>query len=62
MFIHIPSDAPGFLRDQSLVTSGLVPRSVSREPIRCTALWALFNALMFLRGSHRYPHSLVFVK
>ncbi|MDR0631576.1 MAG: hypothetical protein LBF66_03355 [Holosporales bacterium] len=32
--IHIPSDAPGFLRDQSLVTSGLVPRSVSREPYR----------------------------
>ncbi|MDR0631161.1 MAG: hypothetical protein LBF66_01145 [Holosporales bacterium] len=31
--IHIPSDAPGFLRDQSLVTSGLVPRSVSREAL-----------------------------
>ncbi|MDR0631581.1 MAG: hypothetical protein LBF66_03380 [Holosporales bacterium] len=30
--IHIPSDVPGFLRAQSLVTSGLVPRSVSREP------------------------------
>ncbi|MDR0631333.1 MAG: UDP-N-acetylmuramate--L-alanine ligase [Holosporales bacterium] len=29
---HIPSDEPGFLRDQSLVTSGLVPRSVSRDP------------------------------
>ncbi|MDR0631353.1 MAG: hypothetical protein LBF66_02155 [Holosporales bacterium] len=32
--IHIPSDAPGFLRDQNLVTSGLVPRNVSREPAR----------------------------
>ncbi|MDR0631544.1 MAG: translocation/assembly module TamB [Holosporales bacterium] len=32
--IHIPSDVPGFLRDQSIVTSGLVPRSVSREPAR----------------------------
>ncbi|MDR0631483.1 MAG: hypothetical protein LBF66_02865, partial [Holosporales bacterium] len=27
-----PSDAPGFLKAQGLVTSGLVPRSVSREP------------------------------
>ncbi|MDR0631073.1 MAG: hypothetical protein LBF66_00680 [Holosporales bacterium] len=32
MSIHIPSDDPGFLIDQSLVTSGLVPRSVSLEP------------------------------
>ncbi|MDR0631400.1 MAG: UDP-N-acetylmuramoyl-L-alanine--D-glutamate ligase [Holosporales bacterium] len=31
-FIHIPSDVPGFLGDQSPVTSGLVSRSVSREP------------------------------
>ncbi|MDR0631043.1 MAG: ribonuclease HII [Holosporales bacterium] len=30
--IHIPSDAPSFLRDQSFVASGLVPRRVSREP------------------------------
>ncbi|MDR0631308.1 MAG: hypothetical protein LBF66_01915 [Holosporales bacterium] len=30
--IHIPSDVPGLLRAQSLVTSGLVFRSVSREP------------------------------
>ncbi|MDR0631131.1 MAG: hypothetical protein LBF66_00990 [Holosporales bacterium] len=30
--IHIPSDAPGFLRDQSLATSGLVPQRFSREP------------------------------
>ncbi|MDR0631079.1 MAG: hypothetical protein LBF66_00710 [Holosporales bacterium] len=30
--MHIPSDVPGFLRAQSLVTSGFVPRSVSREP------------------------------
>jgi hypothetical protein len=34
---HIPSDAPGFFRDQSIVTSGLVPRSVSREPYSCLA-------------------------
>ncbi|MDR0631481.1 MAG: hypothetical protein LBF66_02855 [Holosporales bacterium] len=30
-YIHIPSDAPGFLIAQRLVTSGLVPRSVSQE-------------------------------
>ncbi|MDR0631522.1 MAG: hypothetical protein LBF66_03070 [Holosporales bacterium] len=32
--IHIPPDAPGFLRDQSLVSAGFVPRNVSREPYR----------------------------
>ncbi|MDR0631042.1 MAG: hypothetical protein LBF66_00490 [Holosporales bacterium] len=43
--IHIPPDASGLLRDQSLVTSGLVPRSVSRESYSCIAVQALCSLL-----------------
>ncbi|MDR0631330.1 MAG: hypothetical protein LBF66_02035 [Holosporales bacterium] len=50
--IHIPSDSSGFIEVQRIVTSGFVPRSVSRKPY--SHLFGRWHVSFLWQAKHLY--------